>query len=166
VQQVQQPAPMMQPGMQPQPGMQQPGMQPPQQVAPMGQMAPVKFHLVFQDGDKFKVVGIEALKTPNPPMGAQPGQAPVFTAMKDPVIAHADLKVGVMAVTDLAKFESEVVHVMQGKFLPPPPPRGAQPPGMPPQPQPGMQPGAPQPTGGTQPPPPPGGTQPAPAPKP
>jgi hypothetical protein len=161
-------------GMMPPPGgMQQGQPQQPPQSMPMGQAQPVKFHLVLQDGDHFKVVGVEAAKTPNPPPGTQPGAAPVFTAMKDPVIAHADLTVAVSSIMDLAKFEAEVVHVMKGNFLPPPPsqrpmngqtngqpPMGGQPPmnGQPP--QGGQMP----PTGGNQAPPPPpqGGTAPAP----
>lgn len=136
-------------GMMPPPGG-QPGMQQPAK--------PVTFRLVVQSGEgKWGVVTIEAAKTPNPMPMPQPGTAPVQTAQKPPFIDKADLKVSTSEVTDLGKFEQDVVKLTKGNFLPPMPPPAGQ---RPPQGQPGM-----QPPGGTQPPPPPSGqpgTQPPP----
>ncbi|MFN3429827.1 MAG: hypothetical protein ACK46X_07725 [Candidatus Sericytochromatia bacterium] len=148
-------------GMQPPPG----GMQPPPQQGQPGMQQPAKpvtFRLVVQSGEgRWGVVTIEAAKTPNPIPMAQPGTTPVNTAQKPPFMDKADLKVSTSEVTDLGKFEQEVVKITKGNFLPPmPPPGGMQPP---PGGQPGMQPPPPQGQPGTQPPP-PGqpGTQPPP----
>jgi hypothetical protein len=147
-----------------QPGMQQPGMQPPQ-GQPGGMQPPAKpvtFRLVVQSGEgKWGVVTIEAAKTPNPMPMPQPGTAPVQTAQKPPFIDKADLTISTSEVTDLGKFEQDVVKLTKGNFLPPMPPPAGQ---RPPQGQPGMQP-PPMGQAGTQPPPPPsgqGGTQPPP----